>query len=115
MGRHTDDEQVVREMLTLDLEQAADALGYWIRRRERLPFYRRSARREAELMIAAWQARTIAAVPRQPVAALVSGRTLIHVAGLTAGYHARRIAARATRIALTGVAVFTVLAVLAVR
>jgi hypothetical protein len=115
MGTRTDDDAVIREMLTPDLEQSLEALRYWIGRRGRLPFYRRNARREADMMIAAWQARTIAAIPRRPVEALLCGRPLLHVAGLALGYHARRFAARASTVALGVVAVFTVLSVLALR
>ena len=115
MGSRTDDDAVIREMLATDLEQSLDALRYWIGRRGRLPFYRRGARREADMMIAAWQARTLAAIPRRPVEALLYGRPLLHVAGLALGYHARRFATRAGTVALGVVAVFTVLSVLALR
>ena len=115
MGSRTDDDAVIREMLATDLEQSLDALRYWLGRRRRLPFYQRRARREADAMIAAWQARTLAAIPRRPVEALVYGRPLLHVAGLTLGYHARRLATRAGTVAVGVVAVFTVLTVLALR
>lgn len=115
MGNRTDDDAIVREMLTPDLEQSLEALRYWIGRRGRLPFYRRGARREADMMIASWQARTLAAIPRRPVEALLCGRPLLHVAGLALGYHARRFAAKAGTVAVGVAAVFTVLSVLALR
>ena len=39
------------------LEDYAESLDYWRRRRARLPWYRRSARREAARMALAWERR----------------------------------------------------------
>jgi hypothetical protein len=47
------------------LQDAVESLTYWRRRRARLPWYRRSARREASLMMARWERRVRAAVVRQ--------------------------------------------------
>jgi hypothetical protein len=44
-----------------EIEEAREALGYWSRRAQRLPWYRRSARREAEAMAARWRTRLVAA------------------------------------------------------
>ena len=43
------------------LEDARRSLEYWRRRRQSLPLYKRSARREADVMIARWQERVRAA------------------------------------------------------
>jgi hypothetical protein len=73
-----------------------EALGYWITRRRRLPFYQRSARREAERMIAFWQGRTVRDVTRAPLTALATGE-MVAVAGLVAGYQAHRVVGRLAR------------------
>ena len=114
MGR-SDDDRILREMLVPDLDEAVEALGYWLQRHRRLPFYRRSARREAARMIAFWQGRVIAGVPRSPAVVVRNGGALVGLAGATAGYHARRLAARASTAALLVVAAVTALVVLAVR
>ncbi len=43
------------------LEEARRSLEYWRRRRQSLPLYKRSARREADAMVASWQERVRAA------------------------------------------------------
>ena len=43
------------------LEDARRSLDYWRRRRQSLPLYKRSARREADAMIARWHERVRAA------------------------------------------------------
>jgi hypothetical protein len=65
---HGDDDRVIREMLAPNLDDALYALGFWLRRHSRLPFYRRAARREAERSIAFWRDRAIADASRSPAA-----------------------------------------------
>ena len=56
------DELLVQEMLApLPLEQARSSLEFWRRRRQMVPFYRRTERREADEMIRRWRARVAAA------------------------------------------------------
>jgi hypothetical protein len=56
------DELLVQEMLApLPLEQARSSLEFWGRRRQMVPFYRRTERREADEMIRRWRARVAAA------------------------------------------------------
>ena len=98
MGTTTDDD-LLGELNAPDPAEAMEALGYWITRRRGLPFYRRSARRECERMIAFWQGRTLRDVTRSPLAAVASGQ-VVAVAGLAAGYHAQRLVSRLARFAL---------------
>lgn len=95
-------------MLAPDLEEALEALGYWLRRRRQLPFYRRAARRETEHMIRYWQARAIADAPRSPIALLVC----VRVARLAAGYHARRVFGRFTLLTIVALAAVAALGAL---
>lgn len=110
--RHGEDDRILREMLAPDLEEALDALGYWLTRRTQLPFYRRAARRETERMIRFWQARAIADAPRAPVALLACGRDVVRVTRLVASYHARRLLGRITMLTLAAVAAIAALDVL---
>jgi hypothetical protein len=56
------DELLVQEMLApLPLEQARSSLEFWRRRRQMVPFYRRTERKEADEMIRRWRARVAAA------------------------------------------------------
>jgi hypothetical protein len=96
----SEDDRVLREMLTPNLDEALEALGYWIQRWTRLPFHRRAARREAKRMIELWQARAISGVRRAPVALILSRRTVTGVARLAVAYHVRRILARVTTVAV---------------
>jgi hypothetical protein len=96
----SEDDRVLREMLTPNLDEALEALGYWIERRTRLPFHRRAARREAERMIAFWQARAVCGARRSPVALLLRRRAVAGMARLAVAYHARRILARVTTVAV---------------
>jgi hypothetical protein len=62
------------------LQDAVESLSYWRRRRARLPWYRRSARREAALMTLRWERRVRAAVIRQtdaPPAARIAAARLV--------------------------------------
>jgi hypothetical protein len=47
----------LREQLACDFDDALATLEYWRDRRARLPWHRRSARREADAMIDAWERR----------------------------------------------------------
>jgi hypothetical protein len=101
----SDDDRVLREMLTPDLDEALDALGFWIRRRATLPFTRRSSRREADRMIAFWQSRAISAMVRSPVALALSLGRVVEVGRLAASHHARRAFGRMTRVVVAVAAV----------
>ena len=114
MGR-SDDDRVIREMLAPNLDDALYALGFWLRRRTQLPFYRRAARREAERSIAFWRERAIADASRSPGALLWSGRTVVRVMRLTFTYHARRFLARMTALVLMAIAVGVAVAMLVGR
>src|SRR4051812_49590242 len=50
-----------RAQFDSDIEEAREALEFWSQRAERLPWHRRKARREAEVMAARWRARLVAA------------------------------------------------------
>jgi hypothetical protein len=113
--RRSEDDRVIREMLAPNLDDALYALGFWVRRHRRLPFYHRAARREAERSITFWQSRAISDASRSPVALVISGRTAMHVMRLTAAYHTRRILARLTMLVLAAVAAVTALGMLAGR
>ena len=57
---------LIEEMLAPPpLEDARGSLEYWRSRRRSLPIYRRSARREADVMVARWQNRVRAAEQRR--------------------------------------------------
>jgi hypothetical protein len=90
------DDDLLRELNAPDPGEAMEALGYWITRRRGLPVYQRSARREADRMIAFWQGRTLRDVSHAPLTAIATGEVAA-VAGLVAGYHAHRVAGRLAR------------------
>ncbi len=111
---HADQGPEVSELLRPRPAETLDALGYWIDRRRRLPFYRVSDRREAEQMIRIWQERAVHDVPAAPLEALTSGR-VIAVGGQVARYHAGRWMTRLSRGALIAAAMLALLIVLAAR
>jgi hypothetical protein len=55
-----------RYELACGIDDGIETLEYWRARRERLPWRRRSARREADLMIDNWERRLRSAVLRDP-------------------------------------------------
>jgi hypothetical protein len=57
MAQAYDDQVLAQTLAPPSLEDAEEALAFWRGRRRALPIYRRSARREADLMIAAWTVR----------------------------------------------------------
>lgn len=60
---NTADQDRLSELLAPpDLGEGIEALGYWRQRRRRLPWYRRTARREAERMTIRWEQRVGAAL-----------------------------------------------------
>ena len=67
-----DDELLARLEAPPDLSDGLDSLAYWRARRERLPWYRRRAKREAARMVFAWERRVRAAMLRQRGAPLAS-------------------------------------------
>ncbi|HEX8854247.1 MAG TPA: hypothetical protein VF752_01505 [Thermoleophilaceae bacterium] len=88
-------------MLSDSLEERLEALAYWRQRRARLPWYRRSARREAERMVAAWEPRVRSALVLDPRAPLP---VRLNAAGLVLRTHAGRAVQRVRRAALMTVA-----------
>ena len=67
-------------MHPVPLEDSVESLVYWRRRRARLPWHRRSARREAAWMAARWERRVRAAALRQadvPLAARVEAARVV--------------------------------------
>jgi hypothetical protein len=67
-----DDELLARLQAPPDLSDGLDSLAYWRGRRERLPWYRRRAQREAARMVVVWERRVRAAMLRQRGAPLAS-------------------------------------------
>lgn len=65
-----DDELLARLNAPPDLGDGLESLHYWRGRRERLPWYRRRARREAAEMIVVWERRVRAAIVHQPAVPL---------------------------------------------
>lgn len=100
-----DDDRIIREMRAPAVEDAVEALGFWLRRHDRLPIYRRSARAEARRMIRYWQGRLISDAPRDPVATLWAARSVLHVGRMALGYHSRRTLQQMTVVGLALLAV----------
>jgi len=67
-----DDELLARLQAPPDLSDGLDSLAYWRGRRERPPWYRRRAQREAARMVVVWERRVRAAMLRQRGAPLAS-------------------------------------------
>jgi hypothetical protein len=67
-----DDELLARLQAPPDLSDGLDSLAYWRGRRERLPWYRRRAKREAARMVVVWERRVRAAMLRQRGAPLAA-------------------------------------------
>ena len=61
----TDDALLAYLQAPPDLHDGVESLAYWQRRRQRLPWYRLAARREAARMVMVWERRVRAAVLRQ--------------------------------------------------
>ena len=61
----TDDALLAQLQAPPDLSEGTEALAYWRGRRERLPWYRVAARREAARMTAVWERRVRAALIQQ--------------------------------------------------
>lgn len=67
-----------------DLSDGIESLAYWRARHRDLPWFRRSARREAERMMAAWErrvAQAIAARPESPLRDRASAALLVARSG----------------------------------
>jgi hypothetical protein len=103
-----EDDRIIREMLAPQVDEAFEALAYWLRRHERLPFYRPRARSEARRMIEFWRARSLADASRDPLAALVNARTLVRVGARLVSYQATRVVRRASLAAALVVALAAV-------
>jgi hypothetical protein len=98
-----DDELLARLQAPPDLGDGVESLAYWRRRRERLPWYRLAARREAARMVMVWERRVRAALLRQrgvPLAPRLRGALLI------AGVRLRRWVRRAGFVLVTAAVVF---------
>jgi hypothetical protein len=61
-----DDRLLARVQSPPDLSEGVESLAYWLERRERLPWYRIRARREADEMIVRWERRVRSAIFSQP-------------------------------------------------
>jgi len=90
---------------TVHVPDAIEALDYWRRRRTRLAWHRRAARREAERMLEAWEGRLRVAVLRGPGLSLSErlegGLMVVRVRAAMSATRWRR---RASRAALAGAA-----------
>ena len=75
------DDQILASLLAPpDLGDGIESLHYWRERRRRLPWYRRSARREAALMTVRWEQRVAHAMLSQhgaPFALRLQGGLLV--------------------------------------
>src|SRR5262245_29468176 len=60
-----DDELLARVQAPPDLGDGVESLAYWRARRQRLPWYRHRARREAARMVVVWERRVRVALLRQ--------------------------------------------------
>jgi hypothetical protein len=75
-----DDALLARLQAPPDLSDGVESLAYWRRRRQRLPWYRLGARREAARMVTVWERRVRAALLRQrgaPIGPRLRGALLI--------------------------------------
>jgi len=75
-----DDELLARLQAPPELSDGAESLAYWRRRRQRLPWYRMRARREAARMVLVWERRLRNALVRQrgaPVGIRLSAAVLV--------------------------------------
>ena len=106
--------QARRDPVRTDPSETMEALGFWVNRRRRLPFYRVAARREADQMIRTWQVRAVSDLPQASLAALSSG-TAVSLGGQLARYHAGRWLARSARLIVAWAAVLALLAYAIVR
>ena len=95
-----DDALLARLHAPPDLREGTDALAYWRGRRQRLPWYRIAARREAARMSVAWEQRVRAALVRQRG---LPTEARLRAARLVAGIWLRRSLRRVT-LALAGTA-----------
>jgi hypothetical protein len=82
-----DDELLARLKAPPDLGDGVESLVYWRRRRERLPWYRLGARREAARMVVVWERRVRRAL-LQPVGPPFGAR--VQAASLLVGGQLRR-------------------------
>ena len=82
-----DAELLARLVAPPDLHDGVEALDYWRGRRQRLPWYRRRAKREAAEMIVVWERRVRAALLQQPGVPLA---TRFHALRLVAAGPLRR-------------------------
>jgi hypothetical protein len=106
-----------RYELACEVDDGIEALEYWRRRRERLPWRRRAARREAELMMRNWERRLVSAALRDSgltVAERIdAGLSVVRGRGSLIGRRWRRRAAMAAFVfGATAVAGFAALAAL---
>jgi hypothetical protein len=62
----SDDRLLARLQSPPDLREGVESLAYWLERRQRLPWYRIRAKREAEEMVVRWERRVRSAIFSQP-------------------------------------------------
>jgi hypothetical protein len=65
---------------TCDLDDGIEALAYWRERRDHLPWRRRRARAEADVMVARWERRVRIALlddPAAPIGARIEAGVLV--------------------------------------
>ena len=93
-----------------DIAEAREALSYWSKRADRLPWHRRADRREARELAARWRARLIVAyLERWRLGRLRSAVTpLFDTGGRSASAHARRLAWTSARRTSIGRRIITV-------
>lgn len=103
-----------RDPVRIDPSETMEALGFWVDRRRRLPFYRLAARREADQMIRTWQGRAVSDLPQASLAAL-SGGTAVGLGGQLVRYHTGRWLARSARLMVAWTAVLVLLVYAIVR
>jgi hypothetical protein len=82
-----------------EIDEAREALEFWSRRADRLPWHRRAARREAREMTARWRARLVARrLERWRLGWLEGALTpLLDARGRSGGAHVRSLVWRSMR------------------
>ena len=106
--RRSEDDRILREMLTPNLDEALEALGYWIRAPDAAAVPPPGGPPRGRADDRFWQARAITGARRSPVALILSRGAAADVARLAVAYHARRILARMTTVAVDSAALAAV-------
>jgi hypothetical protein len=105
------------ESFDSEIEEAREALEFWSRRTQRLPWYRRAARREARAMTARWRERLVAAHLDRPGLRRLSpvARALLARRPRRVGRTFRRVATVLAVTATMGLAMFATTIILLVH